>query len=326
VDDVNLPLPSSVKRKEFEGDTAIKALRHRLSLDPECVPAPPIRRRSSSVMPTLGRLAIVVAMAGLITCGVTLLSLPDSRPAIFKQDPSAVLAALLANLPAVNMPSQPSPRLIVEGRQTFANEALALGVSLNGAVGSEFALLTGIVSGTQFSVGGPFGANGWRIPARELGMAVAFAPRDFVGVMDTSIDLRLPNDKLVDTKIVRLEWIPKQVEVRGISPQQDRDRAKSAFRPLDAAEVAMLVKRGQDYLKMGDIVSARLVLRRAVAVRDAQAAFTLGASFDPAVLAELGVLGFAPDAAQARAWYQQAAEFGSTEASRRIERLAKLTN
>jgi len=44
-------------------------------------------------------------------------------------------------------------------------------------------------------------------------------------------------------------------------------------------------------------------------------------TFDPTFLAEHGVLGFAPDVAQARAWYERAIELGSTEAVRRLERL-----
>jgi hypothetical protein len=325
--------PRSSQRREFEGDTAIKALRHRLSLDPELLPAPPIRRRSSSVAPTLGRLSLVVLVAAMVACGIALLSLPENRLAIVKRDLGAALASLLAGLAVAPSSSPleasspaPAPRLVVEGRQTFANEALALGVSLNGATGSEFALLTGLAAGTRLSAGVPFGTNGWQLPARELGRAMAFAPRDFIGVMDTAIDLRLPNDTLVDSQIMRLEWLPKQPEVPKLSSQPDRNGARAAFRPLDAAEVDMLVKRGQDYLKIGDIVSARLVLRRAVGARNAQAALTLGATFDPVVLDQLGVLGFAPDAAQARAWYQRAAELGLTEASRRIERLARLAN
>jgi TPR repeat protein len=40
------------------------------------------------------------------------------------------------------------------------------------------------------------------------------------------------------------------------------------------------------------------------------------------LLAELGVLGFAADPAQARVWYQRALELGSREASGRLDRLA----
>ena len=90
---------------------------------------------------------------------------------------------------------------------------------------------------------------------------------------------------------------------------------------LDAAEVAALIKRGQEFLKSGDIASARLVLRRAANTGNAQAALTLGATFDGTVLTELGVLGFTRDEEQARLWYQKAAEWGSKEAERRLGKL-----
>jgi TPR repeat protein len=44
-------------------------------------------------------------------------------------------------------------------------------------------------------------------------------------------------------------------------------------------------------------------------------------TFDPAVLAERGVVGFAPDAAHAREWYDRATKLGSTEALQQLERL-----
>jgi hypothetical protein len=291
------------------------------------------------MMPTVGRLSLVVLVAAVVAGGITLLSLPDTRLAMFKRDFGSAMAPLLVALPGAaqstpqvlpqpELQPQLSPRLVIEGRQTFANEALALGISLNGATGTEVALLTGLASGTRLSVGGPFGNNGWRVPARDLATALAYAPRDFIGVMDTAVDLRLPNDTLVDSQVMRLEWVPKQPEIRAVPQRPDREEARAVgvFRPLDAVEVDALVKRGQEYMKIGDITSARLALRRAVSAGSAQAAFALGATFDPVVLGELGVLGFAPDAAQARAWYQRAAELGSAEAPRRIERLAKSAN
>jgi hypothetical protein len=330
--------PRGEQAPEFEGDLAIKALRQRLSLDPELVPSPPIRRRSTSYMPAVGRLSLVVLVAGMVAGGVALLSF-ETRPdvlAMFKRDVfkrdvlnrdvGTAAAPMLAA--AESAPAQVSPRLIVEGRQTFANEALALGISLNGAAGSEFALLSGLASGTKLSVGGPFGTNGWRIPAQELGNAMAYAPKDFVGVMEASVDLRMPNNTLIDSQFVRLEWLPKQPEARPrpvVRPEREEPRpAPVVFRPIDAAEADLLIKRAQDYLKTGDIVSARLALRRVAGAGNAQAALTLGASFDPIVFEEMGVLGFAADVAQARKWYQQAVELGSSEAKRRLERLAKL--
>jgi TPR repeat protein len=160
------------------------------------------------------------------------------------------------------------------------------------------------------------------VPARDLGRAFAYAPKDFVGVMDAAIDLRSAADRLMDSQVVRLEWIKKKPEpVATVGPRLDSMAPSATVQPLDAEEIATLLRRGQDFLKTGDIASARLVLRRAANAGNAQAALALGASFDSVFLAELGVLGFAPDPAHARAWYQRAAELGSTEAPRRLERL-----
>ena len=97
----------------------------------------------------------------------------------------------------------------------------------------------------------------------------------------------------------------------------------SGPQPIDGSEIAALLKRGQDYLQNGDIVSARLMLKRAAGAGDPHAALLLGATFDPFVLRDLGVLGFTPDPAQARTWYQRAADAGVPEATRRLERLVK---
>ena len=91
---------------------------------------------------------------------------------------------------------------------------------------------------------------------------------------------------------------------------------------LDAGEVERLVKRGEDYLAQGDLAAARLILTRAAEARDARASYSLAATYDPAVHKQLHVVGLKSDIAQARAWYEKAAEYGSAEASRRLATLA----
>jgi hypothetical protein len=94
--------------------------------------------------------------------------------------------------------------------------------------------------------------------------------------------------------------------------------------PLRAEQAAALLKLGEDLLKQGDIATARVLLKRAAIAGDAQAALTVGMTFDQAFLTRWGVLGPIPDAAQAREWYDRAIKLGSTEASRHLERLANL--
>jgi TPR repeat protein len=143
--------------------------------------------------------------------------------------------------------------------------------------------------------------------------------------MDAAVDVRAGNDALIDSRLIRLEWLPKQSDAPGRQPRLDRaDPAQpaAAMPSLDPEELATLIRRGQGYLRTGDIAAARLVLRRAANAGNPQAALALGATFDPLVLADLGVLGFPSDLTQARSWYDKAARLGSAEALRRIETLA----
>jgi hypothetical protein len=95
------------------------------------------------------------------------------------------------------------------------------------------------------------------------------------------------------------------------------------IRALDAEEIATLYRRSEELVAQGDIAGARLLLTRAAEAGDARSALALGATYDPAVLGKLGVLGVKPNPEKARAWYAKAADFGSGEATRRLEVLAQ---
>jgi len=314
---IDLPAP---RLRRFEGDVAIKDLRDRMSLDPDLVLQPPIRLRNRSVVPWIGRLAFVLFTAATVAFAVTLMTLPNE----VRRDAGGIVGLvtpLLENLSQPGTPAQP-PRLVVESQRAFANEPLPLGVSLDAASGGETLTLVGLATGTKLSAGMQLGLTGWQMSARDLGKAFAYAPKDFVGVMDTAIDLRSARDRLVDSQMVRLEWVQKkEARLAPTAPRLDQPKPPPIVQTLDPEEVAMLIKRGEEFLKNGDIASARLFLRRAANAGHAQAALGLGVTFDPTFLAEHGVLGFAPDVAQARAWYERAIELGSTEAVRRLERL-----
>jgi hypothetical protein len=90
---------------------------------------------------------------------------------------------------------------------------------------------------------------------------------------------------------------------------------------LSAGELATLMARGRRFMQSGDFSSARPVYRRAAEAGYAEAALALGETYDPATLAERGVLGMSPDVAQARHWYERARDLGSLEAPTRLERL-----
>jgi TPR repeat protein len=82
------------------------------------------------------------------------------------------------------------------------------------------------------------------------------------------------------------------------------------------------MKQGERFTAAGDLATARLLFQRAAEAGDATAALAMGATYDPFVLASLGVLGMSADLGKARSWYEKAKELGSPEASRRLELLA----
>jgi hypothetical protein len=89
----------------------------------------------------------------------------------------------------------------------------------------------------------------------------------------------------------------------------------------DDEETSTLIELGQDFLKKGDLLSARLLLQRAAKADSAAAALSLGETFDPFLIQRLGAIGVQPDIVQAREWYQRALQLGSNTAA---EHLAKL--
>ncbi len=91
---------------------------------------------------------------------------------------------------------------------------------------------------------------------------------------------------------------------------------------LDPADIKLLVQQGEQFVAAGDLVTARVVFQRAAEAGDAMGALAMGATYDPIVLAKLGVRGIEADVEKARTWYKKAQDFGSAEAPRRLELLA----
>jgi hypothetical protein len=306
--------------RPVEANIALKNMQGRWLLDPDLAPQPP----------WIGKLSFVFSLTAVVGFGAAALALPNGV-----RDPPGGIAA--AETPLNLSPSEPPiqlARLLVQSQHGFINEPVPLGISLADASGGESLTLLGLVAGTRLSAGTPLGATVWQLSARELGSTLAYAPNDFVGVMDAVIDLRSASGQPMDVQVVRLEWVRKEEErftpqldpwVRKeeerFTPQLDPSKSPSAIQPLDSEEIAFLMKRGEDFLTAGDIAAAQIFLKRAANAGSPQAALKVGMTFDPIFLGQNGVLGLAPDAAMAREWYTKAMKLGSTEAPRHLERL-----
>ncbi len=105
------------------------------------------------------------------------------------------------------------------------------------------------------------------------------------------------------------------------SPAVEETPAKPT-RQMDAASIKLLMQQGEQVLASGDVLAARIVYQRAAEAGDAAAALALGATYDPSVLAKMGVRGVSGDTEKARMWYERAKEYGSSDAPRRLDALA----
>jgi hypothetical protein len=189
------------------------------------------------------------------------------------------------------------------------------------------------------STGVSMGADNWLLSASEISNAAVRPPPGFVGAIDLAIELRLADDAVADRQSLRLTWVgtpetataqttavaaPVETDSTGTRPSgtSNSQATTAPLRRLDREEIANLLARGEEFVAAGNLGPARLALRRAAEAGDPRAAFVLATTYDPILLGTRRVIGVAPDIAMARAWYEKAKEFGSTEASRRLELLA----
>jgi hypothetical protein len=124
---------------------------------------------------------------------------------------------------------------------------------------------------------------------------------------------------------VRVETVtvvPPSPALASETPEQATPVPPKPERELDPETIKLLLQQGEQFVASGDLVSARQVYRKAAEAGNAAAALALGATFDPVVLAKIGVRGMGADIEKARSWYEKAKEFGSPDAPRRLELLA----
>jgi type II secretory pathway predicted ATPase ExeA len=97
-----------------------------------------------------------------------------------------------------------------------------------------------------------------------------------------------------------------------------------AASPRAATErTAELLRRGEDALRLGNVLAARLFFERAAALGSVPAATLTGKTYDPAWLATVDAPGLRSDSALAILWYRRAADSGDSEALVRLGALSR---
>ena len=299
----------------FKGDADPREPRHRLLNDADNIPEPSLHAKQPAGGSWLAgslSLSSMAAILFLVVWGGTEI-MPTAERILIPSNPAATapLTSILIG---------------IHDRQALVNEPIPLGGVLFG-VGEEAIHITGLTEGSRLSAGEKLGPSGWQIPARDLAGVLVVPPSSFVGRMRAVIELRSSGNLPVDTQIARYEWVAKLTDREATARPQPKAKDVPQLTPptgkLDPQRLAQLVKRGVELIRNGNFAAARLVLRPAAEAGDPEAALLLGATYDPTAVSDHGALGLAPDPNAARAWYQRAMESGSTEASRRIERLTR---
>jgi len=333
------PEPAVFEDTEVEGfrrsamplgpDEGVVIERYRVprSLEPTTITAPSYlgvpKRSGVGALVRFGGAAAIAAAIAVFAVGKWPLSWmiakdhSEQTPAFGSRFAGQPLAGNGSTNTLADQPKLPAPQLVVGHAAPHGQgEAASLGVTLSTASSGAMVAIDGLQTGSNLNVGRSAGATGWRLMASDLPNALIRPPQGFVGAMDLSIALRLADDGVADRKMVRLEWAaPVAATTQAMKPG-------FVFRNLDRDEIDALVKRGEDFIASGDLAAARLVLQRAAEGGDAGAALRLAGTYDPLVLQKHGLQGLSADVAKARAWYERAQQFGSTEALRRLEMLA----
>ena len=322
------PSSDSAARRQAH-DNASVARPPRARLEPEIVPAPPAAMRGSGLFRQCMRILLVMVFAATVAYGLTLIS--TSKPGVLKGAADRIAGA--GSQPTeISAISEPTSRLVVEDQQAFANEPLSLAVRVEHAAENESLLLDGLAQGTTLSAGTPTSPYSWRVSDDELRGLYLYAPKDYVGVMNTAVNLLGADKRLLDSRSMQLKWIaraPKPVPGPGIATATAEATPADHFtksglppvEPMESGEAAMLMQRGREFLSTGDISAARVAFRRLADAGIADAALALANTYDPDYLAAHTVVGVRGDHATARALYQRAKELGSAEAGRVLARM-----
>lgn len=322
---------SAARRQER---TEVQNVRRRPPrLETQIVPPPPPATRERSQLGRILRLSLAIVFAAIVAFGVTWFYSSWSSTAVLKDSNERVAEAKsqLTEPPSAPLPSS---RLMVEDRQAFANEPVSLALTVEHAMGNESLLLDGLAEGTTLSAGTSLSSSSWQLQPGKLAGLYLYAPRDFVGVMNTTVKLLDPDKRIVDSRGMQLKWISKPAPrapepvVASASNEAPVDVRISAAPPaplpvksIDPGEAALLMQRGRESLNTGDISAARVAFRRLADAGMPDAALALANTYDPAYLAGHNVLGVRGDRATARSLYQRAKDLGSAEAGQILARM-----
>ena len=225
-----------------------------------------------------------------------------------------------------------------------AETRLTIGITPMAALpANSFLRIKGLPASVQLTDGHQIAAGAWAIPIDGLATLKMKVQPGSQGKSELSLSLFSIEGRILAearTALViapagliaqPLESTPPKLVARGAMSALPTapptaplaPAAPPLMSPQDREQAQRLLERGTAQLRTGSMVAARALLERAADLGLAEAAMTLGATYDAWELSRLGVLGVQPDPIAARRWYARAEALGAPTAAERIARLPK---
>jgi hypothetical protein len=150
-------------------------------------------------------IAVCAAALGALTYVVVF---PDSQALIESNAPSGLSTTWQELKSALFPASLPklTPTLMVRDNSGSINQLLEFGVNVVDPSPGMTVIIRKMPPGTKLTAGTPVTASEWHVPAEQISDAVITPPRDFVGEMNLSAELRGADEATLVTASVRLTW------------------------------------------------------------------------------------------------------------------------
>jgi hypothetical protein len=198
----------------------------------------------------------------------------------------------------------------------------------NAAERNNFIRIRGLPPSAALSEGHAVAPGSWAVPLNALANLSVILPGGVQGSSEVTITLvNVDGTVLAETKTALVTAAPPLPAPKEAAPPVRATALTPAAPTVSPAEREGALRshaKGQQQLDNGNVYAARKYFERGAEAGLPESAVALAATYDPAELPKLPVVGLKPDIQAARTWYEKARELGAPEAAERLRRLEAL--
>jgi Bacterial SH3 domain len=296
---------------------SVEPLRARARSAAELDPAEPRRFATPAIVAGLIVTTILSGVAAGVVAWKSGMKLPVSFTIVHRDSPQMEASTVSHALETV-LPKQDVliPRVALTAPVSLdatAGEEVPFALTLDSAEplpSRSTLVISGLADGMSLSAGRPFGQTEWSLTPGEIGELSLSVPANVSGQHDLSVTLLTADG----------------TEMARAATHLLVANATSALvsRPDEKGRIDELIAHGRKMIDVGYFAGARAYYRRAAEAGSGEASFALAATYDPALIQEMGAQGIKPDIGEARTWYDRARKLGITEADAELARLDAL--